>query len=98
MPCVIATPKVAPVLLKRRLLPSFSLRGLIGFPFHYFDQPCQFLVNLPESICSKFRGIGHPFVCTGHLLMSNVRHEGAVKKSPIAAANCVSCLIVQSGV
>ena len=72
------------------------LRGLSGFPLHYFYEASQFLVDLPKLIRGKLRRIGDTFVCARHLLMPNVRHEGVVEKLPIAIANCIRCCVVCS--
>jgi hypothetical protein len=70
------------------------LRGLSGSALHYFYEATQFLVDLPQLMGGKLRGIGDTLFCAGHLFVPNVRHEGAVEKRPIAVANCISSCVV----
>ncbi len=57
--------------------------------FHYFNEPPQFIVNLPKPIRGELRRIGDTFIGSGHLLVPNVRCKGAGEKSPIAIVNCI---------
>jgi hypothetical protein len=54
-----------------------DLRGLLGSSLHYFYEPSQFIVDLPKPVGGKLRRISDTFACARHLLVPDVRREGA---------------------
>jgi hypothetical protein len=54
-----------------------DLRGLLGSSLYYFYETPQFIVDLPKQVRGKLGRISDTFVCARHLLVPDVRREGA---------------------